>query len=58
MMKSWVCKWGFRKSVNTEDTQNLECEDKSLQNCLLVPKTEDLAVKPEDWRYKFLTVNF
>ena len=30
-----------------KDTQNLECEDRRLQNCLVL-KTEDLATKPED----------
>ena len=46
-MKSWECKCVFRESVNTEYTQNLECEDKRLQNCLVL-KTEDLTVKPGD----------
>ena len=32
-----------------EDTQNIKCEDRRLQNCLAL-KTEDLATKPKDWR--------
>ena len=35
-----------------KDTQNLKCEDRKLQNCLVF-KTEDLATKPEDWRFEF-----
>ena len=40
-----------------EDTQNLKCEDRRFQNCLVLT-TDDLATKPtklEDWRFKFLT---
>ena len=38
----------------SKDTRNLTCEDRRLQNCLVL-KTEDLATKPEDWRFEFLT---
>ena len=37
-----------------KDTLNLICEDRRFQNCLYL-KTEDLASKPEDWRFEFLT---
>ena len=39
-----------------KDTQNLKCEDRRFQNCLVL-KTEDSATKPtkpEDWRFEFL----
>ena len=40
-----------------EDTQNLKCEDRRFQNCLVLT-TDDLATKPtklEDRRFEFLT---
>ena len=40
-----------------EDAQNLKCENRRFQNCLVFT-TDDLATKPtklEDRRFKFLT---
>ena len=34
--------------------QNLKCEDRRIQNCLVLT-TEDLATKPDDWRFGFLS---
>ena len=34
--------------------ETLECEYIRLQNCLVL-KTEDLATKPKDLRFEFLT---
>ena len=40
-----------------KETQNLICENRRFQNCLVL-KTEDLTTNPaksEDWRFEFLT---
>ena len=46
-----------REERRLKDTQNLKCEDRRFQNCLVL-KTENFATKPtkpEDWRFEFST---
>ena len=58
----WGGNWVFGKSENfwrkkIKGIQNLKCEDRRFQNCLVL-KTEDLMTKPtkpEDWKFEFLT---
>ena len=48
-------KISFCEDKRLKDTQNLKCEDRWLQNCLVL-KTDNLAAKPGDWRFEFITV--